>query len=193
MYQTLLDKKIPLQPFPVLVWPRLKQELNSNDNSNWCHGSREAWCWFIWLLWVFKCDRFLQSWQDHRGVKMWFESISTKWKYTSDEGWEGGDHLPAGHSRQCQGFCPCASEKEKRVIFQLQNQRWREREAVCWRRFLGDGKNQGEVSKVQHNPNPVEHTMKGKKRFLVDGIVTRRPTKPNVIMALFKTPLRRWW
>jgi len=30
--------------------------------------------------------------------------------------------------------------------------------------------------------------MEGKKRFLVDGIVRRRPTTPNVIMALLKTP-----
>ena len=56
---------------------------------------------------------FLQRWQDHRGLQIMFESILTKWKWTSEEGWEGGDHLPAGRSRQCQGFYPCASEREK--------------------------------------------------------------------------------
>ena len=60
------------------------------------------------------------------------------------------------------------------------------------RRFLGDGKVKGEVSNVQYDPDPVEHTMEGKKRFLVDGIVRRRPTTPDVIMALLKTTLRRW-
>ena len=60
------------------------------------------------------------------------------------------------------------------------------------RRFLGDGKVKGEVSNIQYDPHPVEHTMEGKKRFLVDGIFRRRPTTHNVIMALFKTPLRRW-
>ena len=54
--------------------------------------------------------------------------------------------------------------------------------------FLGDGKVKGEVSNVQYDPDPVKHTMEGKKRFLVDGIIRRRPIKPNVIMALLKTP-----
>ena len=45
-----------------------------------------------------------------------------------------------------------------------------------------------EVSNVQYDPDPVEHALEGKKRFLVDGIMRRRPTKPNVIVALFKTP-----
>ena len=45
-----------------------------------------------------------------------------------------------------------------------------------------------EVSNVQYDPDPVEHTLEGKKRFLVDVIVRRRPTTPNVIMALLKTP-----
>ena len=49
------------------------------------------------------------------------------------------------------------------------------------RRFLGDGKVKGEVSNVQYDPDPVEHTMEGKKRFLVDGIVRRKPTTTNVI------------
>ena len=31
--------------------------------------------------------------------------------------------------------------------------------------------------------------MEGKKRLLVDGILRRRPTTPNVIMALLKTTL----
>ena len=53
-------------------------------------------------------------------------------------------------------------------------------------------KSQRGISNVQSDPDPVEHTMKGKKRFLVDGIVRRRPTTPDVIMALLKTTLRRW-
>ena len=56
----------------------------------------------------------------------------------------------------------------------------------------GRWKIQRGISNVQSDPDPVEHTMEGKKRFLVDGIVRRRPTTPNVIMALLKTPLRRW-
>ena len=56
----------------------------------------------------------------------------------------------------------------------------------------GRWKSQREVSNVQYDPDPVEHAMEGKKRFLVDGIVRRRPTTPDVIMALLKTPLRRW-
>ena len=59
------------------------------------------------------------------------------------------------------------------------------------RRFLGDGKVRGK-SNVQYDPDHVEHAKEGKKIFIVDGIVRRRPTTPNVIMALFKTPLRRW-
>ena len=39
---------------------------------------------------------------------------------------------------------------------------------------------------------PVEDPMEGKKRFLVDGIVRRRPPTHNVIIALLKTPLRIW-
>ena len=56
------------------------------------------------------------------------------------------------------------------------------------RRFLGDGKVKGEVSNVQYDLDPVEHALEGKKRFLVDGIVRRRPTTSNVVMALLKTP-----
>ena len=36
------------------------------------------------------------------------------------------------------------------------------------RRFLEDGKVKGEVSAGQYDTDPVEHTMEGKKRFLVD-------------------------
>ena len=49
-------------------------------------------------------------------------------------------------------------------------------------------KSQREVSNGQYDPDPVEHAMEGKKIFLVDGIVRRRPTTPNVIMALLKSP-----
>ena len=62
----------------------------------------------------------------------------------------------------------------------------------CKRIFLGDGQVKGEVSNVQYDPDPVEHTMEGKKRLLVDGIVRKRPSTTNVIMALLKTTLRRW-
>ena len=58
--------------------------------------------------------------------------------------------------------------------------------------FWEMGKVKGEVSNVQYEHDPVEHTMEGIKRFLVDGIVRRRPTTPNVIMALLKTTLKRW-
>ena len=55
--------------------------------------------------------------------------------------------------------------------------------------FILEGwKSQREVSSFQYDPDPVEHAMEGKKRFLVDGIVRRRSTTPNVIMALLKTP-----
>ena len=60
------------------------------------------------------------------------------------------------------------------------------------RRFLGDGKVKGEVSTVQYDPDPVEHTMEGKKIFLVDGIVRSRLTRPTVIMVMLMTPLRIW-
>ena len=33
---------------------------------------------------------------------------------------------------------------------------------------------------IQYDPDPVEHALEGKKRFLVDGIMRRRPTQPNV-------------
>ena len=56
----------------------------------------------------------------------------------------------------------------------------------------GRWKSQRGIRNVQSDPDPVENTMEGKKRFLVDGIVRMRPTTQNVIMALFKTPLRRW-
>ena len=49
-------------------------------------------------------------------------------------------------------------------------------------------KSQREVSNIQYDPDPVEHAMEGKKRFLVDGIVRRRPTTANEIMALLKIP-----
>ena len=48
----------------------------------------------------------------------------------------------------------------------------------------GGWKSQREVSIVQYDPDPVEHSMEGKKRFLEDIIVRGRPTKSNVIMAL---------
>ena len=75
----------------------------------------------------------------------------------------------------------------------------REREAPCWmeirevsmkkeKEIPGRWKSQREVINVQYDPDPVEHAMEGKKRFLVDGIVMRRPTTPNVIIALLKTP-----
>ena len=50
----------------------------------------------------------------------------------------------------------------------------------------GGRKSQGEVSIVQYDPDPVEHSMEGKKRFLEEEIVRGRPTTPNVIMALLK-------
>ena len=56
----------------------------------------------------------------------------------------------------------------------------------------GRWKSQRGISNVQFDPDPVENTIEGKKRFLVDGIVRRRPTTTNVIMALLKTTLRRW-
>ena len=52
----------------------------------------------------------------------------------------------------------------------------------------GRWKSQREVSNVQYELDSFEHAMEGKKTFLVDGIVRRRPTTPNVIMALLKTP-----
>ena len=52
----------------------------------------------------------------------------------------------------------------------------------------GGWSSQREVSNVQYDPDPVEHTMEGKKRFLVDGIVRGRPTTSTVIMALLKAP-----
>ena len=75
----------------------------------------------------------------------------------------------------------------------------REREAACWmekrevsmqkQEFIPGGwKSQREVSIVQYDPDPVEHSMEGKKRFLVDGIVRGRPTTSTVIMALLKAP-----
>ena len=42
--------------------------------------------------------------------------------------------------------------------------------------------------KSEYDPDPVEHSMEGKKRFLVDGIVRGRPTTSTVIMALLKAP-----
>ena len=42
--------------------------------------------------------------------------------------------------------------------------------------------------KSEYDPDPVEHSMEGKKRFLEDGIVRGRPTTSNVIMALLKAP-----
>ena len=38
-----------------------------------------------------------------------------------------------------------------------------------------------EVSIIKYDPDPVNHGMEGKKRFLVGGM---RPTTPIVIMAL---------
>ena len=75
----------------------------------------------------------------------------------------------------------------------------REREAACWmekrevsmqkqEEIPGRWKYQRVVSNVQYDPDPDEHAMEGKERFLVDGIVRRSPTPPNVIMALLKTP-----
>ena len=52
----------------------------------------------------------------------------------------------------------------------------------------GRWKSQREVSNIQYDPDPVEHAREGKKRFLVHGIVRRRPKTPIVIMALLKTP-----
>ena len=52
----------------------------------------------------------------------------------------------------------------------------------------GRWKSQREVSNFQYDPDPVEHAMEGKKRFLVDGIVRRKPKTHNVIMALLTTP-----
>ena len=52
---------------------------------------------------------------------------------------------------------------------------------------MGNGQIKGGVSTVQYDPDPVIHTMEKKKILLVDGIVRRRPTTPNVIMALVKT------
>ena len=56
--------------------------------------------------------------------------------------------------------------------------------------FLGDGKVR-ELSNVKYYPDPVEHSMEGKKIFLKDGLVRGMPTTPNVIMALLKAPYRR--
>ena len=73
----------------------------------------------------------------------------------------------------------------------------REREAACWmdkregvmqkqEDIYGRWKSQREVSNVQYYT--IEHAIKGKSIFLVDGIIRRRPTTPNMIMALLKTP-----
>ena len=75
----------------------------------------------------------------------------------------------------------------------------REREAACWmekrevsmqkEEFIPGGwKSQREGSIVQCGPDPVEHSMEGKERFLEDGRVRGKPTTHNVIMALLKAP-----
>ena len=52
----------------------------------------------------------------------------------------------------------------------------------------GRWKSQRGISNVQSDPDSAEHTMEGKKIFLVDGIFRKRPTRPIVIMAMVKTP-----
>ena len=75
----------------------------------------------------------------------------------------------------------------------------RERKAACWmeKREVSmqklesipwGWKSQREVSIVQYDPEPVEHSMEGKKRFLEDGLVIGRPTTPNVCKALLRAP-----
>ena len=49
----------------------------------------------------------------------------------------------------------------------------------------------GKSAKSNITPDPVELAMEGMEGFLMDGIVRRRPTARNVIIALLKTPLRR--
>ena len=45
-----------------------------------------------------------------------------------------------------------------------------------------------EVSNVQYDPDPVEHAMEGKKRFLLDGIVRRRPTTRRTQLSIEDHP-----
>jgi hypothetical protein len=49
-------------------------------------------------------------------------------------------------------------------------------------------KNQGKVTIIQYEPDPVEHAMEGKRIFLVDGFFRGWPTIPKVVMALLKAP-----
>ena len=60
-----LDKRNMLPHFAVLVGPWLNQELNSGYQ-----GSREDWCWLPWLQCLYKCDLFLQRWQNHGDLQM---------------------------------------------------------------------------------------------------------------------------
>ena len=73
----------------------------------------------------------------------------------------------------------------------------REREAACWmekrevsmqkqEEIPGRWKSQREVSNVQYDPDPVEHAMEGKKRFLVVGIFRRRPIPPNTLLSMVR-------
>ena len=52
-------------------------------------------------------------------------------------------------------------------------------------------KSQREVSIIQYDPDPVEHAMEGKKRFLVDGNASRASVIPNMILAQLKVSWRR--
>ena len=69
-----------------------------------------------------------------------------------------------------------------------------EKEAACWmekrevsmqkQEFIPGGwKSQSKVSIVQYDPDPVEHSMEGKKRILEDGIVRGRLTTPKAPKA----------
>ena len=71
--------------------------------------------------------------------------------------------------------------------------RWMEKREVSMQKQEEIPGSHREVRNVQHNPDPVEHAIEGKNKFLVDGIVRRRPSIPNVIMALLKTPSRSCW
>ena len=93
-----------------------------------------------------------------------------------------------GVSGSVTGFCTCASEREVSISRTSDNRKEKmsagcRKEKCLWksnRRLMGDGKVKREVSNVQQDHDPVEHTMEENKRFLVDETVRRKPTTPIV-------------
>ena len=55
----------------------------------------------------------------------------------------------------------------------------------------GGWKSQREVIIIQYDPDPVKNAMEGKKRFLMDGMVSRASVIPNMIFAQLKASWRR--